>query len=181
MKQKGFTILFAVLVSSIVLALGLGIVAITMKEVQLSGAGRDSQLSFYAADSGAECGFYWDLRGDNFATSSPGNVSLALNNLSSMTCAGGESLNQDKPADISGIDKGVDSGSDSLNATTTFWIYMATANANIGDPSKPCAQIQVGKHADSVGGQIRTIIDSRGYNTCADNPRRLERGYQIQY
>ncbi|MEI6480191.1 MAG: hypothetical protein WCO12_01550 [bacterium] len=176
---SGFTILFAVLVSSIVLALGLGIVAITMKEVQLSGAGRDSQLSFYAADSGAECGFYWDLKGENFATSSVGGISV--NNLSSMTCAGGENLNQDKPSDISGIAKGVDSGSGSLDATTTFWIYMATTNGNVGDPSKPCAQVQVGKHADSVGGQIRTIIDSRGYNTCADNPRRLERGYQIQY
>ncbi|MEI7513120.1 MAG: hypothetical protein WCJ74_00670, partial [bacterium] len=45
----GFTVLFAVIVSSLILALGLGIVAITMKEVKLSGTGRDSELAFYAA------------------------------------------------------------------------------------------------------------------------------------
>jgi len=177
---SGFTILFAVLVSSIVLALGLGIVAITMKEVQLSGAGRDSQLAFYAADSGAECAFYWDLKGENFATSSVGGVGLALNNLSSMTCAGGESLNQGKPSGVGGVTEGVYDNPDGLdatkNATTTFWIYMAN-----GDPSKPCAQVQVGKHAASVGEQIKTVIDSRGYSTCVNNNRRLERGYQIQY
>jgi len=168
MKQKGFTILFAVLVSSIILALGLGIVAITMKEVQLSGAGRDSQLAFYAADSGAECGFYWDLKGDNFATSSQG-----TNNLVSMTCAGGEKLNQNMPTNVGGIATGIE------NATTTFWIYMAKSSSGIVDPQSPCAQVQVGKHL--IGAQIQTVIDSRGYNTCVDNPRRLERGYQIQY
>jgi len=173
MRQKGFTILFAVLVSSIVLALGLGIVAITMKEVQLSGSGRDSQLAFYAADSGAECAFYWDLKGDNFATSTDSSGDIN----SSLTCANAEVL-ATNPMGYRGTDKGVDR-LDNLNATTTFWIYMAKTSANIGDSSKPCAQVQVGKHA--VGGQIKTIIDSRGYNTCIDNPRRLERGYQIQY
>lgn len=173
MKQKGFTILFAVLVSSIVLALGLGIVAITMKEVQLSGTGRDSQLAFYAADSGAECAFYWDLKGDYFATSSPWALGV---NQSDMKCN-----NQ-----IIFTNNGWTEVGSSGSATTTFWFTMASANSfditNSSNPniSKPCTKVQVGKY--NVGGEIKTTIDARGYNTCdTTNARRLERGYQINY
>ncbi len=69
--SRGFTLLLAALVSSLVLAVGLSIVAIVKKSVMLSSIGRESQFAFYAADTGAECALYWDLRHGYFATTAP--------------------------------------------------------------------------------------------------------------
>jgi Tfp pilus assembly protein PilX len=160
----GFTILFAVIVSSLILALGLGIVAITMKEVKLSGAGRDSQLAFYAADSGLECAMYYDIVKYGFATSS------SLVGLPSITC-NGNSLT---------VDPGLPTPD---SATSTFRMYMEYAGAvpsSIPVVGKPCADVAVIKYVDT--GQAKTKIDSRGYNTCDENnSRRLERGYSVEY
>lgn len=68
-KEAGFTLLLAALIASIVLSLGASIYTIALKQVQLSSLGRDSQFAFYAADTGAECALYWDVRYDAFATS----------------------------------------------------------------------------------------------------------------
>jgi len=70
-REEGFTLLMAILVSSLVLTLGIAIVSVVRKSVMLSSIGRESQFAFYAADSGAECAMYWDLRHQLFSTSSP--------------------------------------------------------------------------------------------------------------
>lgn len=72
--QRGFTLLLAALVSSIVLALGVAIYQLAVKQLELSSLGRDSQYAFFAADTGAECALYWDIRYDYFATSAPATV-----------------------------------------------------------------------------------------------------------
>lgn len=69
--SRGFTLLLAALVSSLVLSVGLSIVSIVQKSVTLSSIGRESQFAFYAADTGAECALYWDLRHGYFATTAP--------------------------------------------------------------------------------------------------------------
>ena len=72
LRQRGFTLLLATLMASLLLSIGAAIFAIVKKEVVLSSLGRDSQFAFYAADTGAECALYWDIRHDIFsATSSP--------------------------------------------------------------------------------------------------------------
>lgn len=53
--------LFTVVIISIILALALGIADVTFKQTILSELARDSQLAFYQADSGVECGLYYDL------------------------------------------------------------------------------------------------------------------------
>ncbi|KKW29441.1 MAG: hypothetical protein UY74_C0075G0010 [Candidatus Kaiserbacteria bacterium GW2011_GWC2_52_8b] len=68
---KGFTLLLAALVSSIVLAIGAAIYGIAIKELNLSSIGRDSQFAFYAADTAAECTLYNDINKQLFATNSP--------------------------------------------------------------------------------------------------------------
>jgi hypothetical protein len=67
-KQRGFTILFAVLTSSLLLAIGISIFNVTYRELLLSSSARDSQFAIYAADTGIECALYWDSHGDAFAT-----------------------------------------------------------------------------------------------------------------
>ena len=69
--DAGFTLLLAALISSIVLVLGASIFGIAQKELTLSSIGRDSQFAFYAADTGAECALYWDIRHQYFAPTPP--------------------------------------------------------------------------------------------------------------
>jgi len=67
-RSGGFAMLFTVLVVSIMLAIGLGISDITYKQTLLSSLANDSQLAFYQADSGVECGMYYDKTlGQQFA------------------------------------------------------------------------------------------------------------------
>lgn len=86
-KERGFTVLFAALIASLVLTLGVSVFTIAQKQLILSSIGRNSQYAFYAADTGAECALYWDLRHSAFAV--PGaladvacdtNPDIAVNN-----------------------------------------------------------------------------------------------------
>jgi hypothetical protein len=70
-NQRGFTILFAALVASLVLTLGISIFSVAQKQVILSSLGRSSQYAFYAADTGAECALYWDVRFEYFSSTTP--------------------------------------------------------------------------------------------------------------
>jgi hypothetical protein len=70
-RERGFTILLAALVASLVLALGISVFSIAQKQLILSSTGRTSQYAFYAADTGAECALYWDIRHNHFPTTSP--------------------------------------------------------------------------------------------------------------
>lgn len=73
-SEHGFTILLAALVASLVLTLGVSIFSVAQKQVILSSLGRSSQYAFYAADSGAECALYWDIRFNFFSTTTDGTV-----------------------------------------------------------------------------------------------------------
>lgn len=60
LSTGGFTLLFAVFTASLLLAISLSILNISLKESQLTGIARESQFAFYAADAGIECALYWD-------------------------------------------------------------------------------------------------------------------------
>jgi hypothetical protein len=76
---RGFTLLIAALVGSLLLSIAFAIFNITYKEVILASTGRESQVSFFAADSALECALYWDQVHDAFQIASP---------LSSISCGG---------------------------------------------------------------------------------------------
>ncbi|TSC61796.1 MAG: hypothetical protein G01um101448_648 [Parcubacteria group bacterium Gr01-1014_48] len=71
LENGGFTLLFSALTASLLLAISLSIITISIKESQLSGVARESQYAFYAADAGVECALYWDLVHDKFNPSMP--------------------------------------------------------------------------------------------------------------
>jgi len=54
-SQKGYTLLFAVIVSVLVLSIAAFILSVSRKEAILASSARDSIYAFYAADSGLEC------------------------------------------------------------------------------------------------------------------------------
>lgn len=62
-KKKGYALLFAVLVSALVLAIGVSILNTSRQELVLTAGARNSDYAFYAADSGYECALYYDYQG----------------------------------------------------------------------------------------------------------------------
>jgi hypothetical protein len=59
-KKQGFALLYAIVVSSIILAIALGVSNIALKEVMFSTSAKDANEAFYAADTASECALYYD-------------------------------------------------------------------------------------------------------------------------
>lgn len=160
--SRGFTLLLSILIASLLLAIGLAIFNIILKEVLLSSIGRESQFAVYAADAGTECALYWDLIGRSFATSSasaPPSSGVLCNN-ADVAAAGGPS--GAGPWEISGLSP--------AGATTRFRFSFP--------PESYCTIVTVTKTSNPT----RTTIESRGYNTCdTGNPRRVERAFRVKY
>ncbi len=57
--KKGFVVLFAVILVSIILTISLSLFNITFKQLYLSSVVKESQHAFYFADSAARCARYW--------------------------------------------------------------------------------------------------------------------------
>ena len=159
-NNKGYTLLFAVLVSTIVLSIGISILTISKKEFLLSASARDSTSAFYAADSGLECAAYYDGQG-NFSTTSP-----QIDNI--ISCAGYVVQSHD-----------VLGNSDDM--TFVIQIPIGTNGA--------CSIVSVEKYYDDDDIATTRIL-SRGYNVgwlgtalgCTDtSSRRVERALQLTY
>lgn len=160
--KRGFTLLLAALISSIVLALGSSIFTIARKQVTLSSLGRDSQFAFYAADTIAECALYYDVRWSSFATST---ASPAMQPL---TC------DQVSAAPVL-LSSTADSAESKL--TLTLFTLDEAGNAQGGN----CAEVTVTKSPTAP----YTVIHADGYsapcNLIATNGRALQRSIEIQY
>ena len=70
--QKGFVILFTAVLSSIVLAISLGVASIALKEINFSTSAKDTSDAFLAADAGIECALLNDKAGANVFTQAGG-------------------------------------------------------------------------------------------------------------
>ncbi|MFA5095387.1 MAG: hypothetical protein WC447_01870 [Candidatus Paceibacterota bacterium] len=80
-RNSGFVILYAVMISSIILAITLGVVNISLKEIKFGTSARDTNNAFFAADAGAECALYYDR-------SSPANNAFTGTAGPNISCAG---------------------------------------------------------------------------------------------
>jgi len=141
-ESKGFTLLLAALVASIVLSIGAAIFSIALKQVSLASTGKNSQFAFYAADSGAECALYWDIRNNGFASSSISSVP------GTVTCSGPEPIT---------VNLYSSSGS---SATSTIFFAV-----NHDDGTAYCVGVTVAKYLNSSTNGISTTIHADGYST----------------
>jgi hypothetical protein len=57
---QGFVLLYTMAISSVILAVALGIANIALKEAQFSTSARATNEAFFAADTGAECALFYD-------------------------------------------------------------------------------------------------------------------------
>ncbi len=158
-RNKGYILLLSVLVSSIILAMSLGIFTISIKEVVLASFLKDSARAFQAADRAVECTLYWDrsspqngMTGSIFSTSS---ASVPPLNINSATCDGQQLTSSGWTVTTS-----------SATGTTQFLLNFADGS---------CATVEVIKDA------ISTMVTGNGYNSCdASNPRRTQRTIEVQ-
>jgi hypothetical protein len=57
--ESGFALLLSIIISSVVLSIGLTLLSVTLKQLNLSSTGRESEIAFHMANLGMECGRYW--------------------------------------------------------------------------------------------------------------------------
>ena len=164
-KANGFTLLLSLLVISIILSVGLGVFDVMTKELKLSGIGRESQISFYAADAGIECAYFWDIKHPHEAESY---FDLDNNKVDSIKCG----------------DEGDVFDKEFKDETSSFSFNMGEGT------TQKCAKVSVskiiGKEYQDVGDgknykDITTTIESRGYNyLCGSNsPHKVERAIRV--
>jgi hypothetical protein len=151
-SKKGFALLFTVLVISIILAIGLGISDVTYKQTILSSLARNSQLAFYQADSGVECGMYFDVQGGIFPRGTTA-------------------------ADAASKDPTIYCGDNTLTFTPAsshddYFVYTEqTPNG-----TDPCYSVTFDK-TDPV----HNSVSSRGLSTCINTAQQVERALNVTY
>jgi Tfp pilus assembly protein PilX len=187
--SRGYTLLFAMIVASIVLALGVSLLTISRKEFALSSSATQSTNAFYAADSGIGCAEYWDNNGA-FSTSTfvLGTQVQCSYNFIINTPASSTVTMAPTPGDVS--------GQDCSNASCTFTFYAPFSTD--GTSNKSCAYVTIDKHyapnlVVSDPTYRYTTITSRGYNIgynptpasgpdCSSpSPKKVERAIQVTY
>jgi Tfp pilus assembly protein PilX len=154
-RSRGFTLLIAVILTSVILSIGLALLDISYKQITLAATARQSQYAFYAADSGLECALFSDSADIFDYSSEPTGVSPGTPS-GSFSCEGQA---------VSYFGAAASGGT----RTTTFSIPCAGGGTS--------ADVTVIKSSTGVTG-----IYSNGYNTCVvTNPRRIERGEEAHY
>jgi Tfp pilus assembly protein PilE len=149
---RGFTLLIAVILASVALALGLVLVDIAYKQTVLSSTSRQSQSAFYNADAALECALYYDQQQDFFG-GDPFEFPP-----SEVTC-------NEQPVSFSLVRSG------SAPIKTTFTIPCEGGGTS--------ASVTVWKNNS---GDDENIIYATGFNTCdTTNERRIERGLKVTY
>lgn len=191
-NQKGFALLFSVLVSVMVLAVGTSIINIALKQVILSGAGRESQFAFYAANTGLECALFWDLKGagtqegGNFVYVFPpfGQSELRTNSTNDLDCAGTNIASGASLYDQNYTTRTEEGGPagwifKNNNNTTEFRIAISSETSNV----LYCAEVTVEKIVRGVDNDQYTRIISQGLNTCdpKNDNRAVQRGIVLEY
>lgn len=162
-KNKAFTLFVALIVSALVLAIGLSIGNIILKQLILSSSNSGSTIAFYAADSAAECALFWDRKdadGNSISQSPFGTTTIPDLRL---VCGTGSDI--DGAGLIYGFKKECEDGScgpSALEATSTFYIDFRDP---LDDQYTGCAFVTVAKKFNPDTGIEDTVIQTRGYNT----------------
>jgi Tfp pilus assembly protein PilX len=72
LRPRGFTLILAMIFTTVVLSVGLALADVAYKQVILASNARQSEYAFYAADAALECALYQDQKLNTFSyTSEP--------------------------------------------------------------------------------------------------------------
>jgi Tfp pilus assembly protein PilX len=175
-REGGFALLVAVLISSVVLAVGLSMLEITLKQYVFSGTGRESEIAFYVADAVLECALYQDnpVSGDSAFTLGE--------NLTTVTCMGvTTSIN------VTGTDSILNDNEDAL--VQFDWTIPGSSQAVCGKIGVMKVNGGSGVLLDNtiqcdISGSQCTRIEARGYNKACNqlnSARVVERALRATY
>ena len=153
-KNKGFVLLFTVVLSSIIFAIAMSILRIAFTQSIINTSSRASNEAFYAADTGVECALYYDLRKNKtvFGLADP-----------------------DPSPNCTGIDLDLFQGN--KNGPWVFYLY------NLGYDGRACAVVEVDKTNPSETKIVSKGYSSGGNTTdCSSNSvTRVERRIEVAY
>ena len=153
-KNKGFVLLIAIVIATILFSIGVGLATVIFKELILAFTARESQRAFYAADTGIECIRYWDnWRGaSRFNDTNPFNPGVS------------------RPIEC---DRSVITPNPSDETPKDFWL-----NAKDDDRTIYCVHGNVDKPESEQISRVR----SWGFNSCdASYTRRIDRAFEALY
>ncbi len=141
-KNRGFVLLFTVVLTAIILSIALGVSNISLKEINFSTSVKNTNEAFYAADSGVECALYYDK---NLAPNLTGGGSYNVFGVPTT----------DVVTQCNGVDVALDQNASGGPTTLGPWVFNLTS---LGSEGRACALVTVTKTNGS------TNILSRGYN-----------------
>lgn len=151
-NQSGFTLFVALVVAGVLAIIVSGVINISSRQSVISNSGLESQLAFYAADSGMECALFWDVKNPSGSESAFATTTVQL-----ISC----NKNGANPANEWTVGG---------NSTTTIAAITFL-------PEPYCSKVVVVKKANGT-----TLIESFGYNTCdAASAKRVERAVRATY
>ena len=190
-RNKGFVILVAVLVSSMLISIGTFIAVMALKELQLSSSSKDSQKAFYAADSALECALYHDIRAGASGGPFPQNsadINGAL--VSSIINCNGQNVkiyhsgNKDDepvaPAGMEDIQSTPSQGNDNGSSTSYFEIsFVRFQQEDETITNQPYARVRIEK-IDIGGDNDATILQAYGHNK-GSGAGIVERALKVSY
>src|SRR3989344_7044972 len=153
-KKRGFVLLFAVTLVSILLAIAMGISNIALKEENFSTSAENSSDAIFAADTIAECALYYD-RGDIDRFKWPDSGTP-------ITCASG-------------------TGTPAVSGDASSWAYDFTI-AGFGS-NNACAKLNISKSGSSPYTTVVTSRGYNiGDGACdSTDPNRTERELELTY
>jgi hypothetical protein len=165
-RKSGVALIFAMLISGIILAIALGIINIAVKEINFNTSAQSTNEAFFAADTGIECALYNDKSSGvtPFADPISGNVNCLLS---------GNNLTLNEGGSI-----------------PPPWVFVLSG---LGESGQACAEVTVTKVFDTSSPPVllSTSIVSTGFNMgyddgsghCgfSDNANRVERVLKVNY
>ncbi len=165
--QSGFSLLLAMIVASVALAIGLSLLDLSMKEIELAASSRDSEIAFQAANAGLECARY--VRRSNTS------AILSQNDITSDCFGGSNTLTANASGNEVQYEREVTGWDPSGNGTPLCIRYDIYTVDNSGG-SNPVAKSfvdQLGVTRNNFdqcqAGDICSVAIARGYNVpCAD-------------
>ncbi len=140
-NKRGFIILFAVTLASLLLSIALGIGNVVFREATFSVSGKDSNEAFLAADTATECVLFHDkLNGGVFPLAGPAPASISC-------------------------------GGNTINVTGDFTVpkkaFYRFTMQNLGSAGTGCATMRLEKDGTKIPNTYNLI--SKGYNSDCPN------------
>lgn len=154
--NSGVALLFSILITSVLFAIALGTIEISLREGNFNTSTRKSNEALFAADTAAECALFYDKNQDPSMQSFP---ITGGSNTTTIECIQGST------SEIKNTDSGKDGDNHLFN---NFEFYISNINGN-----NACAKVFVEKReTDEIDSNsnvlISTKIVSKGYDVGKD-------------